>query len=826
MQDFDTFSGVPPFIFDFVHNNSGGNINENTGVYQAGSTGGVTDTVRVTDAESTTSEATILVIATPLLIEPKLITVEIGGTVDFDASGGEPAYSFSIADNQSDAIIDQDTGIYIAGLISGVTDTVEVTDTAFYTSFATVTVTAPELDRTDWVVHYVDSQEVNGEDAPAENAYDGDVTTYWHTQWQMENPNDPKPPHPHEIQIDLGAMYEIDGFHYLPHQDGSNGRIGLYEFFVSIDGTSGSWGSPLVTGFFPNTAMEQQVTFPQVSGRYVRLVALTEVNGEDFTTIAEFNVLGLPFSGNYAPNGVIDSPVDNPVISAGTGLEFLGTGADAETPAANLTYYWNFDDSGVGDMYIEDPGEIVFNIPGTYTVTLTVTDTNGRSDSTPAVQIINVLNGGGISIAPQDTWWLVSVNSEETVGEGPDNGRGWDAFDGDPDTYWHTQWKDGATLPPHQITIDLGSAYEVTGLRYLPRQDWYNTRIGDFQVYFSADGRNWGNSNAMGTFSDDYLEKTVRFMPEMAQFLRLVALNSIDGNPPISAAEIDVEGECNNPYVSIIDPQTNVLQQQSDAGLEMRASVCLKDGIHSGWGVKFVADGVSQQTVTLPPDGIIEKDTFMATFLGLSSDNHMIEAYIVDNAGDEVIGATTYDVVTSVGYGDYYVAIGDSITAGYADDVVSDNTSADGRNYGGGYTPILNNLLSTEKGYPHTVVNEAQNGEKTAEGLARLLSIVLDRHPYAGYFLIQYGTNDKLSNLPSGLGKSPGQSGYADSYKDLVQQMIYWVTESGKTALLAKLLYTGYPELNVSMQEYNLVIDELVSENGIQVMPPDFYNYF
>jgi lysophospholipase L1-like esterase len=618
-------------------------------------------------------------------------------------------------------------------------------------------------------------------------------------------------------------MYEIDGFRYLPRQDGSNGRIGLYEFFVSTDGID--WGSPVVTGFFPLTAMEQEVTFPQVSGQYIKLVALTALNGEDFTTIAELNVLGLPFSGNFAPNGVIDSPVNNPTINVGGEINFLGTGTDAESPAGDLTYHWNFDDSGVDDIYVEDPSYIIFNTPGNYTVTFTVTDGDGRSDSTPAVQVINVLNGGSELIVPQGIWSLVSVNSEETVGEGPDSGRGIHAFDGDPNTLWHTQWLGEKPLPPHQITIDLGSAYKVTGLLYLPRQDWYNTRIGDFRVYLSADGRNWGNSNAMGTFSDDYSEKTVRFMPEMAQFLKLVALNSIDGNPPISAAEINLEGECNDPYVSIIDPQTNDVQQQSEAGLEVRASVCLKNGDHSGWGVKFVVDGISQQTVTLPPDGIIQKDTFTVTFSGLTLGNHMIEGYIVDNTGAEVAGETTYDVVTLVGLGDYYVAVGDSITAGFKDDILFDNTSQDGRNYGGGYPPILNDLLTAATGYAHTVVNEAQNGERTAGGLARL-STVLERHPYAGYFLIQYGTNDDLSTLPSGLGQSPGQSGYAGSYKDLVQQMIDLITVSGKTALLPKIPYTLYPALNVSMQAYNFVIDELVSENGIQVMPPDFYSYF
>ena len=46
-------------------------------------------------------------------------------------------------------------------------------------------------------------------------------------------------------------------------------------------------------GGFPNTANEQIVLFSSLPiGRYLRLVALSEVNGRPFTSIAEINVTG------------------------------------------------------------------------------------------------------------------------------------------------------------------------------------------------------------------------------------------------------------------------------------------------------------------------------------------------------------------------------------------------------------------------------------------------------------------------------------------------------------------------------------------------------
>ena len=95
---------------------------------------------------------------------------------------------------------------------------------------------------------------------------------------------------PHEIQIDLGANYTLTGFKYLPRQDRVNGRIANYKFYVSGDGVK--WGTAVAAGRLPNTSAEQTVSFSQVPGRYVRLEALSEVNGKPWTSVAELNVLG------------------------------------------------------------------------------------------------------------------------------------------------------------------------------------------------------------------------------------------------------------------------------------------------------------------------------------------------------------------------------------------------------------------------------------------------------------------------------------------------------------------------------------------------------
>ena len=140
----------------------------------------------------------------------------------------------------------------------------------------------------DWSVVYVDSEETEDEDGRAVNAFDDIASTYWHTGWQSGGPHDPLP---HEIQIDLGAEWNISGVRYLPRQDvDAHGMIADYEFYA---GLSTDWGMPLVTGTFPDSREEQRVMFDvAVRTRYIRLVALSEITGGEWTSIAELDLLG------------------------------------------------------------------------------------------------------------------------------------------------------------------------------------------------------------------------------------------------------------------------------------------------------------------------------------------------------------------------------------------------------------------------------------------------------------------------------------------------------------------------------------------------------
>ncbi|MET8064547.1 discoidin domain-containing protein [Micromonospora sp. NPDC005313] len=137
---------------------------------------------------------------------------------------------------------------------------------------------------------------------------------------------------------------------------------------------------------------------------------------------------------------------------------------------------------------------------------------------------------------------LVGAVRRQPGDGGRERGAATNAFDGNLSTIWHTKYTGGSDPAPHEIQINMGASYSVSGLRYLPRQDGgsgaANGRIGQYEVYVSTDGTNWGTVVVTGAFANDASQKDVRFTAETGQYLRLRAVSEVAGNPWTSAAEI------------------------------------------------------------------------------------------------------------------------------------------------------------------------------------------------------------------------------------------------------------------------------------------------
>jgi hypothetical protein len=131
----------------------------------------------------------------------------------------------------------------------------------------------------------VDSEETNSEDGCGKNAVDGNLNTYWHTEWHRHWPG-----LPHEIVIELLPPSVIKGFTYLPRQDESDhGTIKDYEFYVSNDGRN--FGQPVSKGAFGPGKEEKMETFKPIKCRFIKLKAISEINGLPWTSAAEIGVI-------------------------------------------------------------------------------------------------------------------------------------------------------------------------------------------------------------------------------------------------------------------------------------------------------------------------------------------------------------------------------------------------------------------------------------------------------------------------------------------------------------------------------------------------------
>ena len=131
----------------------------------------------------------------------------------------------------------------------------------------------------------VDSEETQAENCLGANAVDENPDTIWHTEWQANTPG-----LPHEIVIELLPPSDIKGFAYLPRQDGSDhGCIKDFEFYVSDDGIN--FGKPLKQGAFEAGKGEHIETFKPIKCRFIKLKALSEIDGGPWTSAAEIRVI-------------------------------------------------------------------------------------------------------------------------------------------------------------------------------------------------------------------------------------------------------------------------------------------------------------------------------------------------------------------------------------------------------------------------------------------------------------------------------------------------------------------------------------------------------
>ena len=122
-----------------------------------------------------------------------------------------------------------------------------------------------------------------GSDGPISNAFDGDITTLWHSQYSPSIKALPA-----TFTVDMGKEYKINKLTYVPRQSGgANGYITSYDLYVK-KAENDDWTQVVTDGVWASDTKEKTAKFNTVDARYIKFVAKEGSNG--FATASEFHI--------------------------------------------------------------------------------------------------------------------------------------------------------------------------------------------------------------------------------------------------------------------------------------------------------------------------------------------------------------------------------------------------------------------------------------------------------------------------------------------------------------------------------------------------------
>jgi signal transduction histidine kinase len=176
----------------------------------------------------------------------------------------------------------------------------------------------------------------------------------------------------------------------------------------------------------------------------------------------------------WPPLRAQEPPIATPLAAGTSAVIKRRPAVRLELDAANVILTGQFSDG-------TEAQEVHFSQPvsGRYFCLETLSAQDGRAYA--AVAELDLLDRAGQPL-PRTGWKIAYVDSEEQDRE---DGSAENALDGNPATYWHTQWSAASPNHPHHLVLDLGHSQTITGLRYLPRpgKGMVGGRIKDYRLY-------------------------------------------------------------------------------------------------------------------------------------------------------------------------------------------------------------------------------------------------------------------------------------------------------------------------------------------------------
>ncbi len=404
------------------------------------------------------------------------------------------------------------------------------------------------------------------------NAVDDDESTKWTANGSSL---------PQWLQVDLGKNYSLAGFKMLWEM-----KDAAYKYYIEVSKDGINWDKVVdkSTNTTPNGA--EETALADSRGRYVRITIVDKITNNYWASLYEFKVIpaDLQEPGDIISDDVIQSIDASTESEPGRGTDKLrdgdttiGTGwlsKSTELPQSvtvkfnkpqtvvGSRIYWEKDSNWYTyDLEVSTNGQVWLKAldsryVGGQQFTPETFAKSYKNINYARVTIKQIVAGGGYRVGMAElvlygqdsasdnvpvviphSQMTATATSQETAGA---NNSASNVLDGDNGTIWHTKW-DASNPLPQSITLNLGGAYQVTNLKYLPRQDGStNGVITGYNIYASSDGTNY-TKIASGSWNNDKTEKNVQFSaPTTATYMKLEAVQA--ANNYASAAEINVIG--------------------------------------------------------------------------------------------------------------------------------------------------------------------------------------------------------------------------------------------------------------------------------------------
>ena len=265
------------------------------------------------------------------------------------------------------------------------------------------------------------------------------------------------------------------------------------------------------------------------------------------------------------------------------------------------------------------------------------------------------------------------------------------------------------------------------------------------------------------------------------------------------------------PMVAVASPLAYSIALTRDDGDALTAeAVVLNQPV--GSQVVFTLDDGAET-----PSAAVSGNRYTALFSAVATGEHEIAAILKDAENQEL----HRDLNTVVGVGgDYFIAVGDSITEGTGDENPNNNLSMDGRIVARqGFEAPLNDELEAAGWPPRIVFNEGIPGARAAELDGAPIDAILERHPRANAMLLLIGTND----APAGVS--------ADAFESSVRNIVNTALTDVARAYIARIPprydVAGSLEFDTLIQAYNIRINQIAAVTSDNVYPgPDLYAAF